>query len=131
MKTIRLELVDLLLVGIGAIPGALLRWQASVHLAPFLPFASAGADLVVNVIGTALLGYLVAPPATAAPLLLALGIGFCGSLTTFSSWMLDISLLQRQGMHLDALALLILSLGLGLGAAAGAYGLKGRLQSHR
>jgi len=64
-------------------------------------------------------------------LLLALGIGFCGSLTTFSSWMLDIALLQRQGMHLDALALLILSLGLGLGAAAGAYGLKGRLQSHR
>ncbi len=41
MKTIRLELVDLLLVGVGAIPGALLRWQASVHLAPFLPFAAA------------------------------------------------------------------------------------------
>jgi CrcB protein len=108
-----------------------LRWQAVVHLAPVLPFATAGADLVVNVIGAGLLGYLVAPPAMAPGLLLALGIGFCGSLTTFSSWMLDMALLQHQGQHLQALLVLLLSLCLGLMAAASGYSLSALVRRQR
>ncbi len=125
------EIRQLLLVALGAIPGALLRWQAVVQLAPVLPFATAGADLVVNLIGAALLGYLVAPPAIAPGLLLALGIGFCGSLTTFSSWMLDMALLQHQGQHLQALLVLLLSLCLGLMAAASGYSLSARVRRQR
>jgi CrcB protein len=125
------EIRQLLLVALGAIPGALLRWQAVVQLAPVLPFATAGADLVVNLIGAALLGYLVAPPAIAPGLLLALGIGFCGSLTTFSSWMLDMALLQHQGQHLQALLVLLLSFCLGLMAAASGYSLSARVRRQR
>lgn len=125
------EIRQLLLVALGAIPGALLRWQAVVHLSPVLPFATAGADLVVNVIGAGLLGYLVAPPAIAPGLLLALGIGFCGSLTTFSSWMLDMALLQHQGQHLQALLVLLLSLCLGLMAAASGYSLSALVRRQR
>jgi CrcB protein len=46
------------------------------------------------------------------------GIGFCGSLTTFSSWMLDLVRLGQQGQGLAGLALLVASLVLGLAAAA-------------
>ena len=125
------EIRQLLLVALGAIPGALLRWQAAVHLSSVLPFATAGADLLVNVIGSGLLGYLVAPPAIASGLLLALGIGFCGSLTTFSSWMLDMALLQHQGQQLQALLVLLLSLCLGLMAAASSYSLSARVRRQR
>jgi len=129
--SLRVEARELLLVALGAVPGALLRWQAGVHLAPGLPFGSAGADLLVNLIGAALLGYLAAPPMVAPRLALALGIGFCGSLTTFSSWMLDMALLQRHGHSFEALAVLLLSLGLGLLAAAAGYGLSLSLRRQR
>ena len=69
---------ELLLVGLGAVPGALLRWQLALHLGD--------QNLLVNVLGAALL--LSAGLSAAPRRQLLLGIGFCGSLTTFSSWML-------------------------------------------
>jgi CrcB protein len=51
-----LELSELALVALGAVPGALLRWQAGVQLRPILPLHSGGADLLVNLIGSLLLG---------------------------------------------------------------------------
>jgi CrcB protein len=76
----RRELLDLFLVAAGAIPGALLRW----HL-PQLLFA--------NLLGCFLLGLLVGWPGTRPRLMLWGGIGFCGSLTSFSSWMLQLAAL--------------------------------------
>jgi CrcB protein len=93
--SLRVEAWELLLVALGAVPGALLRWQAGVHLASVLPFGSAGADLLVNLIGAALLGYLAAPQMVAPPLALALGSGCCGSLTTFSCGLLAVALLHE------------------------------------
>ena len=75
------ELQELFLVALGAVPGALLRWQVALHWAD--------RHLLVNVAGAALLGYLAGLPAAPRRQLLV-GIGFCGSLTTFSSWMLDV-----------------------------------------
>ena len=72
--SLQLELLELLLVGVGAVPGALLRWQLALHLGD--------QNLLVNVIGAALLGFLAGLPAAPRRQLL-LGIGFCGSLTTF------------------------------------------------
>jgi CrcB protein len=129
--SLRIELRELLLVASGAIPGALLRWQAGVQLAPVLPFGAAGADLLVNLIGSFLLGYIAAPPSIASSWQLALGIGFCGSLTTFSSWMLDLALLQRQGLHQQALAVLVLSLGFGVLAAATGFQLRSKIRQLR
>ena len=77
--SLQLELQELLLVGVGAVPGALLRWQLVLHLGD--------QNLLVNVLGAAFLGLLAGLPAAPRRQLL-LGIGFCGSLTTFSSCLL-------------------------------------------
>ena len=102
-----------LLVAAGAVPGALLRWQAAVRLGPCLP--PGGADLLVNGVGSLLLGWLVTRPSR-QDLQLLLGAGFCGSLTTFSSWMLVTESLQRQGF-LQGVLWLALGLAVGLAMA--------------
>ena len=108
-SSLQLELQELLLVGLGAIPGALLRWQLAVHLAD--------RNLLVNVFGAAVLGLLAGLPVAPRRQLLV-GIGFCGSVTTFSSWMLDSVKLIATGAWGQALGLIGFTLGLGLGAAA-------------
>ena len=103
------ELQELLLVALGAVPGALLRWQLALHLAD--------QNLVANTLGSALLGFVAGLPAAPRRQLL-LGVGFCGSLTTFSSWMLDAVRQLGVGEIKSAAGLIGLTLGLGLGAAA-------------
>jgi CrcB protein len=127
---LRFELRELLLVGLGAIPGALLRWQSSVQLGPWLG-GSAGADLLVNVLGSFVLGFLAGPIPMRTGLLLLLGIGFCGSLTTFSSWMLDVVKLMEGGQPLGALLLVLVSLVMGLAAAGAGLGLSRLLYRRR
>lgn len=100
-----------LLVASGAIPGALLRWQAAVQLGPHLP--PGGSDALVNGVGSLLLGWLVTR-SSRQELQLLLGAGFCGSLTTFSSWMLVTQRLQKQGFMVG---LLWLASGLAVGLA--------------
>ena len=107
--SLQLELQELLLVGAGAVPGALLRWQVALHLGD--------QNLLVNVLGAALLGLLAGLPAAPRRQLL-IGIGFCGSLTTFSSWILAAMKQLSSGDWAAALGLIGLTLGLGLGAAA-------------
>ena len=108
-SALKFELQELLLVVLGAVPGALLRWQLSLHLAD--------QNLVANTLGSALLGFLAGLPAAPRRQLL-LGVGFCGSLTTFSSWMLDAVRQLGVGEIKSAAGLIGLTLGLGLGAAA-------------
>ena len=127
---LRFELRELLLVGLGAIPGALLRWQSSVQLGPWLG-GSAGADLLVNVLGSLVLGFLAGPIPMRTGLVLLLGIGFCGSLTTFSSWMLDVVKLLEGGQPLGALLLVLVSLVMGLAAAGAGLGLSRLLYRRR
>ena len=103
------ELQELLLVALGAVPGALLRWQLALHLAD--------QNLVANTLGSAMLGFVAGLPAAPRRQLL-LGVGFCGSLTTFSSWMLDAVRQLGVGEIKAAAGLIGLTLGLGLGAAA-------------
>jgi len=115
-RRLRFELRELLLVAIGAVPGALLRWQAGVQLGPWLG-GSAGADLLVNGIGSFLLGLLAGPIPHRTTLVLCLGIGFCGCLPTFSSWMLDVVHLLDAQQPSQGLLLVLASLVLGLLAA--------------
>ncbi len=103
------ELQELLLVAVGAVPGALLRWQSSVVLHD--------RDVLVNVLGSLILGVLLGLPYRPR-LQLLVGIGFCGSLTTFSSWMVNSVDLIVSGQLLEALGLIGMTLGLGLGGAA-------------
>ena len=108
-SALKFELQELLLVALGAVPGALLRWQLALHLAD--------QNLVANTLGSALLGFVAGLPAAPRRQLL-LGVGFCGSLTTFSSWMLDAVRQLGVGEIKAAAGLIGLTLGLGLGAAA-------------
>jgi CrcB protein len=108
-RSLTAELQELFLVALGAVPGALLRWQVALHWAD--------RHVLVNVLGAALLGLLAGLPAAPRRQLLV-GIGFCGSLTTFSSWMLEAMQLLSAGKVVEASGLIGLTLGLGLGAAA-------------
>ena len=110
--SLQLELLELLLVGAGAVPGALLRWQLAQYLGD--------QNLLVNVLGAALLGFLAGLPAAPRRQLL-LGLGFCGSLTTFSSWMLAAMQHLSTGDWAASLGLIGLTLGLGVGAASLGY----------
>ena len=107
--TLRQDLSELALVALGAVPGAVMRWQIGSHLHDN--------DVIVNVLGAFLLGWLAGLPLRPRRQLL-IGIGFCGSLTTFSSWMVNCVSFIAQGDWLAALGLIGLTLGLGLGAAA-------------
>ena len=106
-------------------PGAVLRWQLGEQLAD--------QDLIANVAGALILGLLAGLPSRPRRQLL-LGIGFCGSLTTFSSWMVNSLKLIAAGAWFAALGLIALTLGLGLGAAAigfaGGRALKGPAAKH-
>jgi len=87
---------EIFLVLVGAIPGALLRFQLN-------------SDFLSNTVGCAFLGFIVGCQfGSGAKLLLA--IGFCGSLTTFSGWMLSLLELINFGFFLQAFNLMILTL---------------------
>ena len=107
--SLRTELQELLLVGVGAVTGALLRWQFDVLLQD--------RDVLVNVLGSLILGLLLGLPYRPRVQLLV-GIGFCGALTTFSSWMVNCVDLLGSGQQLAAFGLIGMTLGLGLGGAA-------------
>jgi CrcB protein len=101
----------------GGVAGALLR----AGLADAFPAAGGGwpwTTFAVNVGGTLLLGYLATrlqerlPPSTyRRPLL---GTGFCGALTTFSTFQVELIGLARHGATMTAVAYAATSLAAGL-----------------
>ncbi len=117
--SLRQDLGELALVALGAVPGAVMRWQIGSHLHDN--------NVIVNVLGAFILGWLVGLPLRPKRQLLV-GIGFCGSLTTFSSWMLAAMQLISAGKIVEALGLIGLTLGLGVGAAALGFWLGQRLR---
>ena len=125
-RQLRFALKELALVGCGAVPGAWLRWQSGVHLGPVLG-GSAVSDLLVNLVGSLILGFLAGPMPRRPSVLLLLGIGFCGCLTTFSSWMLDVVKLLQAGQPVLGLLLIVVSLVLGVACAAAGFQLSRRV----
>ena len=69
----------------GAIPGALFRWQIDEIY-------------IVNLIGCFLLGFFNSFAITKR-YKLTLGVGLCGSMTTFSGWSLHLNDLLIQGLY--------------------------------
>lgn len=90
----------------GSFIGGILR-----YLCTLLPvhFALAGywATLFVNVIGCLAIGYFTRILGTSQPLSLLLITGFCGSFTTFSTFIKDASLLTVTSMVSTILYLLV------------------------
>lgn len=84
--------------------------------------------LLVNVVGSFVLGVLagaVAEHDVPDALRLALGTGFCGSLTTYSTFSYETLRLFEDGARLFSLVNLVLSLALGLAAAFAGFGVVG------
>ncbi|MES1248889.1 MAG: fluoride efflux transporter CrcB [Actinomycetota bacterium] len=101
----------------GGVVGALAR-AGLVRAFPFDGHGWPWATFVANVAGTAALGYFVTrlqerlPPSTfRRPLL---GTGFCGALTTFSTFQIELIALARHGHAALAAVYLLASLAAGL-----------------
>ena len=111
---------NLLLIALGGALGAISRYglaQLSINLfGKGFPFGT----LIVNFVGSLLMGILfglidaehIVPEAK-----MALGIGFLGALTTFSTFSLDTLLLMQQGDWAKAMLNVFLNVGLSLSAA--------------
>lgn len=87
--------VGALYVAIGGAVGCVLRYSVGRLLSLWLPNApSMVATGTVNVVGAFILGVVVANfPAVQRghPLVLLLGVGFCGGLTTFSTFAMELA----------------------------------------
>lgn len=93
-------------VSLGAALGALLRWVLSVWLNASFPQIPPG-TLVSNLIGGYLVGIAIACFATSnLPLEWRLFVitGFCGGLTTFSTFSAELVILLQQGRAMWAIA---------------------------
>ena len=120
---------EVLLVGLGAIPGAWLRLKAVNHFEPMVPKKHWGTFLV-NVIASFALGLVLAlqESCTASRgVALLVGVGFFGSLSTFSTFAVELLNELRAGHVLAAAVLALISILAGVLAAAagfclGAYG---------
>jgi CrcB protein len=111
------------LVVAGAMLGAPLRLLAErVAVARRGPGSVLG-TLAVNVLGSAVLGVLLGWAAAPSWLTALLGTGFCGTLTTFSTFGADVVRLVEQRRWPVVAAYLAGTLVLGLGAALAGHAL--------
>ncbi|HEX2902032.1 MAG TPA: fluoride efflux transporter CrcB [Jatrophihabitans sp.] len=116
--------MTLLLVFLGGAVGApsrylLDRWVQSRHGVRF-PFGT----LLINVLGCAVLGVIAGAVARhhwSADAQALLGTGFCGGLTTFSTFSVEGVELVQGKLAGRAAAYVVLSCALGIGAAALGY----------
>ena len=106
--------MTVLLVALGAAVGAPLRYLTDQALGRRNGFPVG--TLTVNVLGSLLLGVLVGAPAS--PTLSALlGTGFCGALTTYSTFGWETLTLVRSGERRRAARYVAVSIVAGLTAA--------------
>ena len=89
-------MTELALIAAGGALGAMGRYLLSLWRTPGFPYGI----LMANIAGSLLLGILVAGAPRATFLLL--GVGFCGALTTFSTFSLDTLVLAREGQRAAA-----------------------------
>lgn len=118
---------EALLIGLGAIPGAWLRLKLVNHFEPMVPNKHWGTFLV-NVVACFALGLILRlDELSGGPggLSLLLGVGFFGSLSTFSTFIVELIKEARAGRPLRAGFLAVLSITAGLLLAAAGYLLGG------
>ena len=108
--------MTVLLIVLGAAVGAPLRYLADRAVQARHDTVFPWGTLAVNVAGSALLGFLAALPAESGVMALA-GTGFCGALTTYSTFGYETVRLLEEGARFHAVANAVASVVAGLGAA--------------
>ncbi len=81
------------LVTLGAVVGATLRWGVFT-VSPHTQFP--WFTLVVNLVGCALLGWFTTRPLADTDIQLAMTVGFCSGLTTFSTFAVELAILRSE-----------------------------------
>ena len=119
---------QVLLVAVGAIPGAWLRLRVVNHFQPMVPRKHWG-TFAVNMVAAFALGLLMAlqakcsPASGPSPLILLIGVGFFGSLSTFSTFAVELLDTLRERSWRESIVLAVGSIIGGLVAAGAGYGL--------
>ncbi len=103
-RVIYREYNQLMAITAGAVPGAFIRWQIDDYFS-------------VNILGAAILGFLVGVQLKKKYNVLFC-VGFCGALTTFSTWMVNAAELILNGSFYKVLVLLFQGFIYGLLSAA-------------
>ncbi|MGF1431376.1 fluoride efflux transporter CrcB [Kitasatospora sp. LaBMicrA B282] len=109
-----------LLVAVGALVGAPARYLTDRAVQARLGAVFPWGTLVVNLVGTVVLGLVtgaVLAGAASADWQLLVGTGFCGALTTYSTFGYETLRLVESGARRHAVANVGVSLVAGLGAA--------------
>lgn len=119
-------LIAPLLVGLGAIPGALSRYYLTIAFAQRLGTAFPYGTLFINLTGAFTIGFFMALPLDSLPigsnLRLLVATGFLGAYTTFSTYGLETVTLLQTGNY--GRSLLYWAGSIGLGGIAVAIGHK-------
>jgi len=108
--------VTVLLIALGAAIGAPLRYLADRTVQARHDSVFPWGTFSVNVAGSALLGFLAALPAGGGAMTFA-GTGFCGALTTYSTFGYETLRLAETGARFYAVVNAGASIVAGLGAA--------------
>ena len=100
-------LKSLMVIAVGASLGAWLRWLLGMKLNALFPTIPPG-TVVANMVGGYIIGlaiaFLVASPSLSPEWRLLIITGFCGGLTTFSTFSAETVALIQEGRLLWALA---------------------------
>ncbi|MFD8543002.1 fluoride efflux transporter CrcB [Streptomyces sp. NPDC059649] len=119
-----------LLVIAGAVVGAPLRYLTDRAVQTRHDSLFPWGTFTVNVVGSLILGLVtgaIAAGAASSQLQLLIGTGFCGALTTYSTFSYETLRLAEEGARFFALANVVASLAVGLGAAFAGAALAGAL----
>jgi CrcB protein len=115
---------DLILIGVGGGIGAICRFLLSRSVQLTFPFVFPLGTLVVNILGSFLIGFLSILilnrfGAMGTELRALLLVGLLGGFTTFSTFSLEAMELWENGAGIKLIFYLLLSIALGLFAAYG------------
>jgi CrcB protein len=119
--------MPVLLVFVGGCVGAVGRYAADRFISARHDMVFPWGTFAVNMVGSAILGLLVGAMGTGSPwLTLLVGTGFCGALTTFSTFSFETVRLLEEGSYVEAgltilssvvVGLVLVTVGFALGSA--------------
>lgn len=114
--------MTLLLVVLGAMVGAPLRYATDRFVQSRHDSVFPWGTLTVNIAGCLVIGALSGSgAASASPLVVLVGTGFCGALTTYSTFSYETVRLAQERAYFYAITNVLVSVFAGLGAALIGY----------